>query len=32
LGFRAEVQLEEGLRRLVEWWQAGKETVQVAHA
>jgi UDP-glucose 4-epimerase len=24
LGFRAEVDLEEGLRRLVDWWQAAK--------
>jgi UDP-glucose 4-epimerase len=24
LGFRAEVGLEEGLRRLVEWWQAAR--------
>jgi hypothetical protein len=24
LGFRAEVDLEEGLRRLVGWWQAAK--------
>jgi UDP-glucose 4-epimerase len=25
LGFRAEVDLEEGLRRLVEWWQAERD-------
>jgi UDP-glucose 4-epimerase len=25
LGFRAEVSLEEGLRRLVQWWQANRE-------
>jgi UDP-glucose 4-epimerase len=27
LGFRASVTLEEGLRSLVEWWQAERETV-----
>jgi UDP-glucose 4-epimerase len=27
LGFEAEVQLEEGLRRLVEWWQVQKGLV-----
>jgi UDP-glucose 4-epimerase len=26
LGFRAEVDLEEGLRRLVEWWRAERES------
>lgn len=30
LGFRAQVQLEEGLRRLVEWWQASKTAGEVA--
>jgi UDP-glucose 4-epimerase len=30
LGFRAEVELEEGLRRLVEWWQASKAVEEVA--
>jgi UDP-glucose 4-epimerase len=25
LGFRAQVGLEEGLRRLVDWWRASKE-------
>jgi UDP-glucose 4-epimerase len=29
LGFRAQVSLEEGLRRLVEWWSA-KEALQLA--
>ena len=27
IGFEAQVNLEEGLRRLVEWWQASKATV-----
>ena len=27
LGFRAEVDLEEGLRRLVAWWRANREHV-----
>lgn len=27
LGFRTEVDLEEGLRRLVDWWQAEREAV-----
>jgi UDP-glucose 4-epimerase len=27
LGFRAEVDLEEGLRRLVAWWQVNRERV-----
>jgi UDP-glucose 4-epimerase len=26
IGFKAQVDLEEGLRRLVEWWQASKAT------
>jgi len=26
LGFRAEVGLEEGLRRLVNWWRAERAT------
>jgi UDP-glucose 4-epimerase len=30
LGFRAEVPLEEGLRRLVEWWQASSPATEVA--
>src|SRR4051794_4126120 len=30
LGFRAEVDLSEGLRRLVEWWQAERELAAVA--
>jgi UDP-glucose 4-epimerase len=30
LGFRAEVGLEEGLRRLVEWWQVARTREQVA--
>ena len=30
LGFRAQVGLDEGLRRLVRWWQANKH--QVAHS
>jgi nucleoside-diphosphate-sugar epimerase len=30
LGFRAQVQLEDGLRRLVEWWQASKAVEEVA--
>jgi UDP-glucose 4-epimerase len=25
LGFRAEIGLEEGLRRLVAWWQVNRE-------
>ena len=25
LGFKAEVELEEGLRRLVAWWRANRE-------
>jgi UDP-glucose 4-epimerase len=29
LGFRAQVNLEEGLRRLVKWWQANKARVSV---
>jgi len=31
IGFRAEVTLEEGLRRLVQWWRAEQERA-VAHA
>jgi len=30
LGFRAQVSLEEGLRQLVEWWQASKAAAGVA--
>lgn len=30
LGFRANVSLEEGLRRLVAWWQASKQMAEVA--
>jgi UDP-glucose 4-epimerase len=30
LGFRAEVRLEEGLRRLVAWWQTVRDTAAVA--
>jgi len=26
IGFRAEVSVEEGLRRLVHWWKATRET------
>jgi UDP-glucose 4-epimerase len=32
LGFRAQVQLEDGLRRLVEWWQASKPVAEAACA
>jgi len=28
LGFEAEVDLEEGLRRLVDWWRANKDQVE----
>jgi UDP-glucose 4-epimerase len=28
LGFRASIDLEEGLRRLVKWWQANRTAVQ----
>lgn len=31
LGFRAQVDLEEGLRRLVAWWQGSKAIEEVAH-
>jgi len=27
IGFRAEISLEEGLRRLVDWWQANREAM-----
>jgi len=27
IGFQAEISLEEGLRRLVEWWQANREAI-----
>jgi len=27
LGFRATVSLDEGLRRLVQWWQVNRERV-----
>jgi UDP-glucose 4-epimerase len=30
LGFRAEIGLEEGLRRLVKWWQAARKTAAIA--
>jgi UDP-glucose 4-epimerase len=30
LGFRSEVGLEEGLRRLVRWWQAARDTAALA--
>ncbi|MFO7167528.1 MAG: NAD-dependent epimerase/dehydratase family protein [Chloroflexota bacterium] len=30
LGFEAEVGLEEGLRRLVEWWRAQRQPMEVA--
>jgi UDP-glucose 4-epimerase len=30
LGFEAQVELEEGLRRLVAWWQASKTAVETA--
>ena len=29
LGFTAEIDLEEGLRQLVEWWQAEKDNLEV---
>ena len=29
LGFRAEVALDDGLRRLVAWWEAAREALQV---
>jgi len=32
LGFEAQVSLQEGLRRLVEWWQAERLNAKVAHA
>jgi UDP-glucose 4-epimerase len=32
LGFRAEVSLEEGLQRLVAWWQASKTVAEAACA
>lgn len=28
LGFEAEIDLEEGLRRLVDWWRANKDAMQ----
>jgi UDP-glucose 4-epimerase len=30
LGFKAEVGLEEGLRRLVDWWQANRRVIAAA--
>jgi UDP-glucose 4-epimerase len=30
LGFRAQVQLEEGLRRLVAWWRPLREEIAAA--
>jgi UDP-glucose 4-epimerase len=30
LGFEAEVGLEEGLRRLVEWWRAQRASAPAA--
>ena len=30
IGFRAEVGLEEGLRRLVHWWQATRQMAKQA--
>jgi nucleoside-diphosphate-sugar epimerase len=32
LGFRTTVSLEEGLRRLVAWWQAERQTTEAVHA
>ena len=32
IGFEAEVDLEEGLSRLVEWWSAERENADVALA
>lgn len=32
IGFRAEVSLEEGLRRLVDWWRAERELAAGAHS
>ena len=32
LGFHATVPLEEGLRRLVAWWQAQRHLLEAAHA
>jgi UDP-glucose 4-epimerase len=32
LGFEAEVSVEEGLRRLVEWWEAERLAAKVTHA
>lgn len=32
LGFRAQISLEEGLRRLVAWWQASRQVAEVAQA
>lgn len=32
LGFSAGVPLEEGLKRLVDWWQASRQTIEVARA
>ena len=29
LGFRADTDLEQGLRRLVEWWQESRESTMV---
>jgi UDP-glucose 4-epimerase len=31
LGFRAEVQLKDGLSRLAEWWRAERSTVDSSH-
>ena len=28
LGFKAEIDLEEGLKRLVSWWQANKDAFE----
>jgi len=28
LGFRASIDLEEGLRRLVDWWRANRTVIQ----
>jgi len=32
LGYEARVSLEEGLRRLVAWWQAEQRVKEVAYA
>jgi UDP-glucose 4-epimerase len=31
LGFKAEVSLEDGLRRLVSWWHSSRQTATAAH-